>query len=145
MIGGRKYQGVEPYFGRFFLTLSWRRPISYRNQSIDLLLCKSMDLFLYGIGFRHERVKQCKHIDSFSGKQLLYHCYTKWTINGLKNVHGLYDCIVSLRIKSECERMSIRKTPNTDNFCVVCSFTINLQQWKIYTGIYTICTEFTAK
>ena len=24
------------------LTLSWRRPISYRNQSIDLL-CKSMD------------------------------------------------------------------------------------------------------
>ena len=38
------------------LTLSWRRPISYRNQSIDLLR-KSMVWFLYDIGIRHERVK----------------------------------------------------------------------------------------
>ena len=38
------------------LTLSWRRPISYRNPSIDVL-CKSMDWFLYDIGLRHERVK----------------------------------------------------------------------------------------
>ena len=39
-----------------FLTLSWRRPILYRNQSIDLLR-KSVDWFLYDIGLRHERVK----------------------------------------------------------------------------------------
>ena len=39
-----------------FLTLSWRRPLSYRNQSIDLL-CKLMDWFLYDNGLRHERVK----------------------------------------------------------------------------------------
>ena len=39
------------------LTLSWRRLISYRNQSIDLLL-KSMDWFLYDIGLRHERVNK---------------------------------------------------------------------------------------
>ena len=45
------------------LTLSWRGPLSYRNQSIDLqsksidLLCKSMDWFLYDNGIRHERVK----------------------------------------------------------------------------------------
>ena len=39
----------------FSLTLSWRRPISYRNQSIDLQ-SKSMDWFLYNIGLRHERV-----------------------------------------------------------------------------------------
>ena len=32
-----------------FLTLSWRRPLSYRNLSIDLL-CKSMDRFLYDNG-----------------------------------------------------------------------------------------------
>ena len=38
------------------LTLSCRRPISYRNQSIDLLR-KSMDWFLYDIGLRHETVK----------------------------------------------------------------------------------------
>ena len=39
-----------------FLTLSWRRPLSYWNQSINLP-CKSMDWFLYDNGFRHERVK----------------------------------------------------------------------------------------
>ena len=39
----------------FLLTLSWRRLLSYRNQSIDLL-CKSMDWFLYDNGLRHERV-----------------------------------------------------------------------------------------
>ena len=40
----------------YVLTLSWRRPLSYRNQSIDLL-CKSMDWFLYDNGLHHERVK----------------------------------------------------------------------------------------
>ena len=38
------------------LTLSWRRPLSYRNQSIDLLR-KSVDWFLYDNGLRHKRVK----------------------------------------------------------------------------------------
>ena len=39
------------------LTLSWRRPLSYRNQSIDLQR-KSMDWFLYDNVLRHERVKE---------------------------------------------------------------------------------------
>ena len=38
------------------LTFSWPRPLSYRNQSIDLLR-KSMDWFLYDDGLRHERIK----------------------------------------------------------------------------------------
>ena len=38
------------------LTLLWRRPLSHRNQSINLL-CKSMDWFLYDNGLRHEGVK----------------------------------------------------------------------------------------
>ena len=38
------------------LTLSWRRPLSYRNQSIDLLH-KLMDWFLYYNCLRHERIK----------------------------------------------------------------------------------------
>ena len=38
------------------LTISWRRPISYRNQSIDLFR-KLMDWFLYDIGLRHKRIK----------------------------------------------------------------------------------------
>ena len=40
----------------YTLTLSWRRPLSYRNQSIDLQ-SKSMDWFLYDNGLYHERVK----------------------------------------------------------------------------------------
>ena len=39
------------------LTLSWWRPLSCRNQSIDLL-CKLMDGFLSDNGLRHERVKK---------------------------------------------------------------------------------------
>ena len=41
----------------FDLTLSWRRPLPYRDQSTDLQSI-SMDWFLYDNGVRHERVKQ---------------------------------------------------------------------------------------
>ena len=47
-----------------YLTPSWRRPLSYRNQSTDLL-CKSMDWFLYDNGLCHERVKSFQVIASF--------------------------------------------------------------------------------
>ena len=46
-------------FCRTFLTLSWRRSLSYRNQSIDLQ-SKSMDWFLYDNGLRYERVNSEK-------------------------------------------------------------------------------------
>ena len=42
---------------KIILTLSWRRLLSYRKQSIDLL-CESMDWFLYDNGLRRERVKK---------------------------------------------------------------------------------------
>ena len=38
------------------LTFSWRRFLSYRNQSIDLF-CKSMNQFLYNRNLLHERFK----------------------------------------------------------------------------------------
>ena len=41
---------------RYPLTLSWRRPLPYRSQSIDLQ-SKSMDWFLYDNALCHERVK----------------------------------------------------------------------------------------
>ena len=44
------------HFKLALLTLSWRRPLSYRNQSIDLP-SKSLDWFLYVNGLRYERVK----------------------------------------------------------------------------------------
>ena len=43
-----------------YLTLSWRRPLSYRKQSIDLLR-KSIDWFLYDNGRRHEKVNLTCH------------------------------------------------------------------------------------
>ena len=54
------------------LTLSWRRPLSYRNQSIDLL-CKSMNWFLYDNGPSHERVKPTLKL---APKQIVIHCGT---------------------------------------------------------------------
>ena len=39
-----------------FLTILWRRSLSHRSQSIDML-SKSNDWFLYGRDFHHERVK----------------------------------------------------------------------------------------
>ena len=40
---------------QIFLTLSWRRSLSYRNQFIDFQ-SKLVDLFLYDRDLRHERV-----------------------------------------------------------------------------------------
>ena len=55
-------QSLYSYTLTISLTLSWRRPISYRNQSIDLQ-SKSMNRFLYDIGLRHERVNlNCKKV-----------------------------------------------------------------------------------
>ena len=54
----------EGHYVHLSLTLSWRRPISYKNQSTDLLR-KSMDWFLYDIGLRHERVKEINFLTKF--------------------------------------------------------------------------------
>ena len=48
------------------LTHSRPRPISYRNQSIDLLR-KSMVWFLYDIGLGHERVNTITQLDEHDG------------------------------------------------------------------------------
>ena len=44
------------YISKITKLITWRRSLSYKNQSIDLS-CKSMDWFLYGNHPRHERVK----------------------------------------------------------------------------------------
>ena len=45
------------------LNLSRRRPLSYRNQSIDLQSKKKMDWFLYDNGLCLERVKKLRNIE----------------------------------------------------------------------------------
>ena len=56
-----------------YLTVSWRRPLSYRNQSINLLR-KSMDWFPYGNGLRHERVKLILNSKVWKNNRRLFHC-----------------------------------------------------------------------
>ena len=59
-----------------FLTLSWRRPLWYRNQSIDLQ-SKSVDWFLYDNGLRLKKVKQLTKLNgdwwSLIDKGIFYH------------------------------------------------------------------------
>ena len=46
----------KSFDSKWRLSLSWRRPLSYRNQSTDLRK-KSMDWFLYDNDLHHEKVK----------------------------------------------------------------------------------------
>ena len=61
------------YCPRSFLTFSWRRSLSYRNQFIDLQ-GKSVDWFLYDRDLRHERVKK---LSGTKGKQKNCECRKK--------------------------------------------------------------------
>ena len=63
--------GPSKICGRQPLTLSRKRPISYRNQSIDLQR-NSMYWFLYDIALRRERVKKFEVIWSDHISSLLY-------------------------------------------------------------------------
>ena len=98
------------------LTLSWWRPLSYRNRSIDLLH-KSMDWFLYDSGLRHERVK-CIVLN-------YYHCVKSVCIRGYSGPYfpafGLNTerFRISLRIQSKCGKIRSRITANTDTFHAV--------------------------
>ena len=65
------------------LTLSRRRPLSYRNQSIDLIR-KSMDLFLYDNGLRLERVKVVNN-NHYDRKIVKISCFG---LNNLENHRG---------------------------------------------------------
>ena len=64
-----------------YLTLSWRRPLSYRNQSIDLLR-KSMEWFLYDRDLRQERVKPIIYMIRCA---IWHHLYN---LKNVKNTHG---------------------------------------------------------
>ena len=49
------------FYPEVYLTLSWQRFVSYRNQFIDFQ-SKSMDWFLYDTVFRHQNVKTLSSI-----------------------------------------------------------------------------------
>ena len=70
------------------LTLSRRRPLSYRNQSIDLLR-KSVDWFLYDNGLRLERVNNFLNIESYQLHVMFCAIwYYLHNFKNVKNTHG---------------------------------------------------------
>ena len=91
----------------FFLTLSCRRSLSYRNQSIDMW-SKSVDWFLYDNGLRHERVnknteeqllgtgeRMCEVDRRKSCGNWCRRCYLKniWFISRRWNWYRQYSCL----------------------------------------------------
>ena len=59
------------------LTHTWQRPLSYRNQSINLL-CISVDWFLYDRDLRHERIKSLRKFTTIRSKTLFQGNYFSW-------------------------------------------------------------------
>ena len=77
-----------------YSTLSWRTPLSYRNQSTGLLR-KSMDWFLYDNGLRHERVKEFGVIGTHSKiYELISDSNKKILINSTVNeIKQFFQCL----------------------------------------------------
>ena len=82
------------------LTLSWRGPLSYRNQSIELL-CILMDWFLYDNGFCQERVNVVSKRSRLTHLLPLISYYTLTKISE------------NQRFSSDFTLCKIRKSPET--------------------------------
>ena len=103
------FSRVLPTFHLLFslclcLTLSWRRPLSYRNQSTDLLR-KSVDWFLYENGPRHERVNEalpgfvcCRHV------KYIFVCF--YPIQFIFTWNGNWFIFIPLSIPSFLEKIA---------------------------------------
>ena len=95
--------------GCWSLTLSWRRSLSNRNQSINLL-SKSMNWLLYDRDLYQERVKK---------KMNVLHCVKSVRI---RSYSGPYFPAFGLNIQSECGKIRTRIIPNTDTLYAVLWF-----------------------
>ena len=78
---------------RFYwsLTLSWRRSVSYRNQSIDLQ-SKLMDWFLYDRDLRHERgkINRRNGEKNYSNISAFYTLRMEWNLKSLCKIYCKY-------------------------------------------------------
>ena len=88
------FSRVLPTFHLLFslclcLTLSWRRPLSYRNQSTDLPP-KSMDWFLYDNGLHHEIGNES---GCFSAKNILSN--KNWAARNCKSLLFLLPFLIN--------------------------------------------------
>ena len=83
----RKKKCGQKQANKTSLTLSWRRPLSYRLQSTNLG-SKSMDKFLYDNGLRHERVKCASHSNSDQKNSVKKIRKKKWLICGTSKIEN---------------------------------------------------------
>ena len=127
------------------LTLSWRRLLSYRNQSIDLLR-KSVDWFLYDNSLRYERVNlQRRHNIS----KLIWCNVILWRVIHhrftMKMCHRFIIQIKSIKLKS-CRISSTlhKKCPNTELILVrifLCSDWMQENTDQKYLRIWTLFAQ----
>ena len=71
----KKFSTVKRYLYYLPLALSWRRSLSYKNHSTDLL-CKSMDWFLYDSDLQHERIKRDRALTPISVISIWFRVWT---------------------------------------------------------------------
>ena len=84
-----KYAAQGLFLKMLALTLSWRRPLSYRNQSTDLPP-KSMDWFLYDNGLHHEIGNES---GCFSAKNILSN--KNWAARNCKSLLFLLPFLIN--------------------------------------------------
>ena len=86
--------------------LSWRRALSYRNQSNDLQ-SKSMDWFLYDNNLRHERANLQRRDDI--SKIIIWSNYMQCNFTTSYNTDQKYLCIWT--VFAQCNNNSFSPTP----------------------------------
>ena len=105
------------------LTLSRRRPLSYRNQSFDLLP-KSMDWFLYDNGLRLERAKrmftQMTEASALSCDKL-----SSFRIMAMKETESLPYELQYILFKIMLQSVSFNSSWNKNEFSKKLCFTLN--------------------
>ena len=124
------------YNSTTLLTLSYRRPLSYRNQSTDLR-SKSIDWFLYDIGLRHERVKSNKGLKISLASKMFFATLPFW--NKCHDFWKSIGCLLYLKFPQQNAyntdiflllRFSLTDTDDSKNskgrvgghFCSFCQF-----------------------
>ena len=84
-------------------TVSWRRSLSYTNQSTDLL-CKSMDWFVYDRGLCHERGNYVWYIKP-SQKGDFEESAKRFILIAFINLSDIVDAHIRINIKFQCKQI----------------------------------------
>ena len=120
-----------------YLTLSWRRLLSYRNQSINLLR-KSMDWFLYDNGLRREKLNTVMLFATLLNIKKVFAKSTSW---GSVNYFQVHLTVSFLLVISPSDIV----TQNSSRFVSKESspyFTSNIRRIREIRENYKFCDNF---